>query len=58
MLVREFSGKAEKPKKAKKSKGNAASREALTAAMQMLTADLSDPDPLVREMAREAMAHV
>jgi hypothetical protein len=55
MLVKEFSGKAGKPKKAKKSKGNAASRQELTTVMQMFAADLAHPDPVIREAASEAM---
>jgi hypothetical protein len=55
MLVREFSSKGEKPKKAKKSKSNAASRQELTTVMQMFAADLAHPDPVIREAAREAM---
>jgi hypothetical protein len=55
MLVKEFSGKAGKPKKAKKSKGNAASRQELTTVMQMFAADLAHPDPVIREAAREAI---
>jgi hypothetical protein len=56
MLVKEFSGKAEKPSKPKKAKkANAASREALTVVMRSLKAELGSADPWVREAAREAL---